>query len=984
MRVLKLIIGILSVVRLCDGARILGIVPTPSYSHQVVFQPIFKELSLRGHQVTTVTTDPLNDPTLTNLTEIDLHDSYDIWNKKISMITSENKFNFIFSIVELMEEVGRCQFSHPDVQDLIYNNTKRFDLVMVESNVLPIHVFAKKFNAPLILMSSFDAYSHLREIMGCPTHPIAYSDPLFSIQEKPTFTERLVTVSFQWFIIPLFGLRVIYQQYLMGVQYFGDKYSLLDDVSLVLANSEPIFHGVKPLVPTVVLFGGGSHRTPPKPLPKNLKKILDEAKNGFVYFSLGSNVKTFGDLPYTILWKFEEENLSKKPKNVITSKWLPQQDVLKHPNIKLFITQGGLQSVDEGIFDHVPMIGIPFFADQEFNVNRMVKLGFGLHINYKTMKKEELKAAILEVINNPKYKNRVKEVAELFLDQPMSGLDKAIWWTEYVIRHNGTKHLRSPMLDIPFYQYYLLDVIAVFALVIVVLISVLVLICKLLLKLAKSVMQLCGCARILGIVPTPSYSHQVVFQPIFRELSLRGHQVTTLTTDPLKDPTLTNLTEIDLHDSYDIWNKKISLMTSGSRQTFLFSFLDLMIEVGLYQFSHPDVQDLIHTDTKKFDLVMVEYNFLPIHAFATKFKVPLIVMCSFDANSHVREIIGSPTHPIAYSDPLFTMQENTVFAERLNRAFFTWFFMPFFGLQLFYKQYLFGKQYFGDNYSYQEDVSLVLANSEPIFHGVKPSVPTIVQFGGGFHRTLPKPLPTDLQKILDEAKNGFLYFSLGSNVKSKDLSDSTRDTIIQAFGELPYTILWKFEEDILSNKPKNVIISKWLPQQDILKHPNIKLFITQGGLQSVDEAIFDNVPMIGMPFFADQEFNVNRIVKLGFGLHINYKTMSKEELKTAILEVINNPKYKTKVKEVAKLILDQPMSGLDKAIWWTEYVIRHNGTKHLRSPILDIPFYQYYLLDVIAVFTLAIVVLISVIVLICKVLFKLSKRLIAFKKLKVN
>ncbi|KAF5294446.1 hypothetical protein FQR65_LT01572 [Abscondita terminalis] len=59
---------------------------------------------------------------------------------------------------------------------------------------------------------------------------------------------------------------------------------------------------------------------------------------------------------------------------------------------------------------------------------------------------------------------------------------------------------------------------------------------------------------------------------------------------------------------------------------------------------------------------------------------------------------------------------------------------------------------------------------------------------------------------------------------------------------------------------------------------------------------------------------------------------------------------KRKLSRLPKINDDEPLSGLDKAVFWTEYVIRHNGTKHLRSPVLDIPFYQYYLLDVIGVF----------------------------------
>jgi glucuronosyltransferase len=41
------------------GARILGIFPTPSISHQLPFQAIMKALAARGHNVTVISPDPL-------------------------------------------------------------------------------------------------------------------------------------------------------------------------------------------------------------------------------------------------------------------------------------------------------------------------------------------------------------------------------------------------------------------------------------------------------------------------------------------------------------------------------------------------------------------------------------------------------------------------------------------------------------------------------------------------------------------------------------------------------------------------------------------------------------------------------------------------------------------------------------------------------------------------------------------------------------
>lgn len=92
-------------------------------------------------------------------------------------------------------------------------------------------------------------------------------------------------------------------------------------------------------------------------------------------------------------------------------------------------------------------------------------------------------------------------------------------------------------------------------------------------------------------------------------------------------------------------------------------------------------------------------------------------------------------------------------------------------------------------------------------------------------------------------------------------------------------------------------------------------------------------------------------------------------------------RYKNSITELADLIQDQPMSGLETAVWWTEYVIRHKGAKHLRNPAADIPFYQYYLLDVIGFLSLVIFIIVRITIFIVKNVIKLSLR--AREKLKV-
>ncbi|KAK5640040.1 hypothetical protein RI129_010851 [Pyrocoelia pectoralis] len=483
-------------------------------------------------------------------------------------------------------------------------------------------------------------------------------------------------------------------------------------------------------------------------------------------------------------------------------------------------------------------------------------------------------------------------------------------------------------------------------------------------------------ARILGIVSTPSFSHQIVFQQLWRELSLRGHKVTTMTTDPINDPALTNLTEIDLHFSYDIWTENLYAEIEGSSKNPI-KLINMgytrMLDIIDKQLEFPPVKELINDKNVHFDLVIVE-NLMPsMTAFSERFKCPFIGVNSYDPFYVAYQNLGNPTHPVLYPDSLLPFKYPLSLAERVISVL-SMAIVPVLKNVMGHPEDALIKKHFGKDYpspsKISENISMLFINTDPIFHPIKPLVPAVIQIGAGSHRSSPKPLPKGLKRILDDASQGFIYFSLGSNVKSKDLQMHTRNVIIDTFRELPYTVVWKFEDTDLPNKPSNVHIQKWLPQQDVLKHPNIKLFITQGGLQSTDEAIYDHVPMVGVPFYADQHTNVKKMVEMGMGLSINYRHLKMESFKTTILEVIRNPKYKNKVIELAKLAQDQPMSGLERAIWWIEYVIRHKGAKHLRSPLIDIPWYQYLLLDVIAV-------LLSCLMILCFVIYKALRTVFA-------
>jgi glucuronosyltransferase len=52
----------------------------------------------------------------------------------------------------------------------------------------------------------------------------------------------------------------------------------------------------------------------------------------------------------------------------------------------------------------------------------------------------------------------MRRVSELMRDQKERPLDRAVYWIEYVIRHHGAQHLRSPSLRLHICQRGLADI----------------------------------------------------------------------------------------------------------------------------------------------------------------------------------------------------------------------------------------------------------------------------------------------------------------------------------------------------------------------------------------------------------------------------------------------------------------------------------------------------------------------------------------------
>lgn len=261
------ILFLLSLTNLAHSARILCVIPSPSFTHQVPFRPLWRELSLRGHHVTVMTTDPMNDPTLTNLTEIDLHFSYDLLDRynlaELASDETKSVFEVGARVGAFLDDLTVEQLNLPQVQDLLRDAANKFDLLIVE--VLAVHMSALswKFKCPFIgVVSTADYPFYLNTVVG--NQPVIISETNLSGRLKKFFGEYVVG--------SIFIKRQFRRVHSLLRPYLGNDLPSLEDISnnasMIFVNSNRVFTGNQAISAKTVYIGDGIHIQPAKALPE--------------------------------------------------------------------------------------------------------------------------------------------------------------------------------------------------------------------------------------------------------------------------------------------------------------------------------------------------------------------------------------------------------------------------------------------------------------------------------------------------------------------------------------------------------------------------------------------------------------------------------------------------------------------------------------------------------------------------------------------
>ncbi|NJM27174.1 MAG: glycosyltransferase family 1 protein [Pseudanabaena sp. RU_4_16] len=124
-----------------------------------------------------------------------------------------------------------------------------------------------------------------------------------------------------------------------------------------------------------------------------------------------------------------------------------------------------------------------------------------------------------------------------------------------------------------------------------------------------------------------------------------------------------------------------------------------------------------------------------------------------------------------------------------------------------------------------------------------------------------------------------------------------------AFADASFRVWWILRSPMQQLLPTpvtaNMRIDDWGPPLlAVLKHPNVRAFVSHCGINSAQESLAAGTPIVGIPMLADQFDMAMRIEDAGVGLAIDKMTFSASDLRSAIERVLSDSTFITPIPAI--------------------------------------------------------------------------------------
>lgn len=470
---------------------------------------------------------------------------------------------------------------------------------------------------------------------------------------------------------------------------------------------------------------------------------------------------------------------------------------------------------------------------------------------------------------------------------------------------------------------------------------------------------LIDCGRIIVAQPFGPRSSQNVFIPLVAELAKRGHHVTLITnTASSQLKALANVREIILDeltvDKMELF-KQMNLFETAINGTApplsqIWNGLMISRTSAEVMYANPLIKKILREE--QFDLVLNNQATAAVgYPLAWHFKAPFILISPGPLLPGIANVMGDSDHtehvpfPLTgYTDTMTFMQRliNTLVVALMEFCIST---VPSWSVRDVYRREFPELPSLAE---IEKNVSLAFVNTHHLFFYPRVLPPQVVEVGG-MHCRPAQPLPAELEEFVSSSEAGFIVFAIGSVLDMNKIPDHIIESFIAAFSRLPQRIIWQWKGQPKYAMPANIKNVAWLPQQDLIGHKGCRLFLSHCGLNSLQEAAYHGVPVLGLPLQPEQRANVKRAIDDGYGLALEWVNITEPLLAETLRELLETPRYADAAEKAASLFRDQPETPMERAVFWVEHLLQHRDVDHLRLGSRDLNWFQRNLIDVYAV-----------------------------------
>ncbi|KAL0994878.1 hypothetical protein UPYG_G00128660 [Umbra pygmaea] len=427
----------------------------------------------------------------------------------------------------------------------------------------------------------------------------------------------------------------------------------------------------------------------------------------------------------------------------------------------------------------------------------------------------------------------------------------------------------------------------------------------------------------------------------------------------LKSPLYTSITiqnEIVFNDFFNPFvEKQIKAQREGaSALTFFKLTKDFLSMIGEGHFLNCKVASRMFDDKElmkrlqeaKYDLLLTDPAIAVGLLLARYLNLPVVLNVRWITSGEGHFAIApSPLSYIPISGSGFT--DKMTFIQRIKNMLFK-------SIIMFQQNFVVGPIYDAmctkffkdgcDIISLFQEADIWLMRSDFVFDFPRPTMPNVV-YMGGFQCKPAQPLPADLEEFVQGAgEHGVVVMSLGAFVNA--LPADMTDQIADVFAKLPQKVIWRHLGKPPSTLGNNTLLVNWMPQKDLLGHPQTRAFVAHGGTNGIQEAIYHGTPVLGIPLFFDQYDNLLRLQERGAAKILELAKVNGPSFEQALNQVLTQKSYRENIQRLSSLHRDQPIKPMDSALFWLEYVIRHRGASHLRTSANRMPWFSYHSVDV--------------------------------------